>query len=68
MALSAKKPATYDDILALPAEVVGQIIDGDLVVMPRPSFGHSGVTSTLGMDLGGPIQRGRGSPGDWSLE
>lgn len=65
MGLRAPKPAAYSDILALPGNVVGQIIDGELIVMPRPAAGHAGVTSTLGMDLGGPFQRGRGGPGGW---
>ena len=29
--------ATYADILALPENVVGEIIQGDLVVSPRPA-------------------------------
>jgi Uma2 family endonuclease len=65
MNIPAKKSATYQDILSLPQRVVGQIINGDLCVSARPTFGHSGVTSTLGMDLGGPFQRGRGGPGGW---
>lgn len=63
----ARKAATYADLLALPSDLVGQIIDGDLYAMPRPATGHAGVTSTLGMDLGGPFQRGRGGPGGWWL-
>jgi Uma2 family endonuclease len=63
----ARKAATYADLLALPPELVGQLIDGDLYAMPRPTTGHAGVTSVLGMDLGGPFQRGRGGPGGWWL-
>jgi Uma2 family endonuclease len=65
MTAPAKKVATYQDIIDLPPHVVGQIINGELIVSPRPAFGHGGVTSTLGMDLGGPFQRGRGGPGGW---
>ena len=32
-----KKSATYADLLALPENVTGQIIDGDLYAMPRPA-------------------------------
>ena len=37
MVLPAKKPATYADLQALPDHVVGEIIDGELVVSPRPA-------------------------------
>lgn len=65
MALPEGKPATYADVLALPPSVVGQVINGELVVMPRPASGHTAVASTLSMDLGSPFQRGRGAPGGW---
>ena len=65
MSLPVKKPATYADLLALPPTMVGQIVDGELYAMPRPAMGHAAVTSILGMDLGGPFQRGRGGPGGW---
>lgn len=37
--MTAKKEsaATYTDIEALPEHVVGEILDGELVVSPRPS-------------------------------
>jgi Uma2 family endonuclease len=60
-----KKPATSADLQALPPNVVGQIINGALIVTPRPSAGHSLAASTLTMDLGSPFQRGRGGPGGW---
>ena len=37
MAEAAKRQATYEDLLAVPREQVGQIIDGELVVQPRPT-------------------------------
>lgn len=60
-----RRPATYDDILALPPNVTGQIVDGELHVTPRPSNPHATASSTLGMDIGGAYQRGRGGPGGW---
>jgi hypothetical protein len=59
-----KKPATYEDIVALPEHVVGEIVDGELFVSPRPRFGHARVASVLGVELGGPFDRGRGVPAD----
>lgn len=63
----ALKPATYDDILALPAHVTGQIVFGVLHAFPRPAPRHAMATSTLGGELGPPFQRGRGGPGGWVI-
>lgn len=61
------KDATYDDLKALPENMVGQIVEGALIAMPRPAFGHAHVTSVLGIDIGGPFGRGRGGPGGWLI-
>jgi len=60
-----KRHATYADLQALPEGVTGQLIEGTLVVSPRPTVGHSAVASHLGSDLGTPFGRGRGGPGGW---
>ena len=57
--------ATYADILALPENVVGEIIQGDLVVSPRPAPPHALASSNIGVDLIPPFGRGRGGPGGW---
>jgi Uma2 family endonuclease len=62
---TGKKPASYEDILALPDNVVGEIADDELFVSPRPRFGHAYAASVLGGELMGPFQRGRGGPGGW---
>jgi len=59
------RPATYEDIVALPRHVTGQIVDGELHVSPRPANPHASASSTLGMDIGSAFQRGRGGPGGW---
>ena len=66
----AKKKKTYDDLweelCALPDNVVGEILDGELVVTPRPSPLHANVSSTLIMKIGGPFCLGEGGgPGGW---
>ena len=57
--------ATYADILAAPPHSIAQIVDGELHVQPLPAGPHGIASSGLGMDLGGPFQRGRGGPGGW---
>jgi hypothetical protein len=35
------RPASYEDILRLPENVIGEIVDGDLIVSPRPASRHA---------------------------
>ncbi|MCI0570038.1 MAG: Uma2 family endonuclease [Myxococcaceae bacterium] len=60
-----KKPATYADIVALPANMVGQLIGGELIAHPRPASPHALASSVLGAELMGPFHRARGGPGGW---
>lgn len=41
MTAPARQRATYADLLALPAHVVGEILGGELHVMPRPRARHA---------------------------
>jgi Uma2 family endonuclease len=61
----ARRAATYDDLLALPEHVVGEIIDGELHVSPRPAPRHVLASSVLGGEIGPPYHGGRGGPGGW---
>jgi Uma2 family endonuclease len=65
MSPTPPKPATYEDLLALPENVVGQIIDGELIALPRPALRHARVATTVSEQLGGPFDRGAGGPGGW---
>lgn len=60
-----RRPATYDDLLAVPEHLVAEIVGGELFTFPRPAPRHATATSVLGSDLNGPYQRGRGGPGGW---
>src|SRR4051812_30432659 len=60
-----RKRATYEDIEALPPHVVGEIVDGELHVSPRPAPRHTRVASALGGELFGPFDKGQGGPGGW---
>lgn len=65
MAKAAHSVATYADILALPDHLTGEILDGELVVQPRPAARHTLAASCLSFELGGPFHKGRGGPGGW---
>jgi Uma2 family endonuclease len=67
MADLALREPNYDDILALPREVTGQILFGVLHTSPRPAPKHAQAATTLGEELGPPFKRGRGGPGGWLL-
>jgi len=67
MAEPARRRATYEDILALPEHVTGEIIAGELYTQPRPAGPHTMVASELGVDLGGSFGRDRGGPGGWII-
>lgn len=67
MAEPARRRATYEDILALPERMTGEIIGGELYTQPRPAGPHTVVASGLGGDLLGMFDRGRGGPGGWVI-
>lgn len=73
MALAARKLATYDDILALPDHITGEIVNGELFTMPRPRPRHSRLERTASAsfdDYDGPPGGGGGKrdgPGGWIL-
>jgi Uma2 family endonuclease len=59
------REVTYEDVVALPPHVVGEILGGRLIVSPRPASPHSAASFALATELGGPFQKGRGGPGGW---
>ena len=59
------RPATYEDLEALPDIVVAEILDGELHASPRPAFRHVRASSSLGVRIGGPYDHGIGGPGGW---
>jgi Uma2 family endonuclease len=67
MADPAWRRATYEDVLAAPADKVAEIIGGDLILNPRPGGPHTAAASALGEELGPPFKRGRGGPGGWII-
>ena len=65
MSSAAKRAARYEDLLDLPAHVVGEIVAGELVTSPRPAGPHAVASSALGFTLGPPFSFGSGGPGGW---
>lgn len=63
----ARKRATYVDLYSIPENMVGEIIDGELIVSPRPSVRHSHAASSLGGEIVPPYKFGRGGPGGWII-
>lgn len=59
--------ATYDDLKAVPVELVAEIIGGRLVTHPRPRPRHAAAASGLGAKLGGSYHHGDNGPGGWRI-
>jgi Uma2 family endonuclease len=68
MAEPARKKATYEDLYSIPEGMIGEIINGELIVTPRPSRRHTLAASRLGSELIPPYDFGRGGgPGGWII-
>ncbi len=59
------KPGLYEQLLSLPENVTGEILDGELYTQPRPAGRHGLAASGLNTDLAAPFGFGRGGPGGW---
>ena len=65
-----KRRATYEDLMQVPDTKVAEIIDGELVVSPRPAWAHTVAASRLGTDIAGPFDRDPSdpsAPGGWCV-
>lgn len=63
----SRRPATLLDLDDLPEDVLGEIIDGELHVFPRPDEPHARAAFDLSLTLGNPFYRGINGPGGWIL-
>ena len=61
------RAATWADLEQLPEDVIAEIVNGELVVQPRPNLPHTRATSDLNGLLAGPFRFGNGGPGGWIL-
>src|SRR5262249_30281524 len=63
-----KRRATYEDLMEVPDTKVAEIIEGELVVNPRPGSPHAHAATVIGSDIVGPFHRAPGDPagpGGW---
>src|SRR5262245_49990018 len=63
-----KRRATYEDLMHVPDTKVAEIIDGELIVSPRPASPHAHAATILGVDVVGPFHRDPADPsgvGGW---
>lgn len=67
MSEPAAKSPSYEDLYSIPENMIGEIIDGELIVTPRPSGEHSNAAFALSAELGPPYRFGRGGPGGWII-
>jgi Uma2 family endonuclease len=62
------RTATYDDIIALPDHLVGEIVDDDLWTAPRPAPRHAWAAGQLMVELGTRLRGDRGAGRDgWRI-
>lgn len=60
MSAPASSPGSlYQQLIALPVTLVGEIIGGRLYTQPRPAAPHALVASSLGADVHSAYHRGR---------
>lgn len=62
-----KQTSVHEAFLAVPSHLVAEIIHGELRTHPRPATPHAKAASSLGGELYGPFERGRGGPGGWLI-
>ena len=65
--VETKRRATYEDLLRVPDTMVAEIIDGELVVSPRPATRHAFAAAEMAADLlpGFHGTEARSGPGGW---
>lgn len=60
------KRATYQDVLSAPEHMIAEVLNGELVLHPRPVIAHQGASTELGADLATTVGR-RGPPDGWVI-
>jgi Uma2 family endonuclease len=63
MRRKGEKAATYADLVALPDNVIGEIVDGELIASPRPASPHATASAGIGSNIYEAFHRKPGDPG-----
>lgn len=68
MAEAARKKATYEDLCNIPENLTGEIINGELIVTPKPAPRHALAAVALGSKVSPRYHFGEGGgPGGWII-
>jgi Uma2 family endonuclease len=68
MAQPARKTAKYEDLYDIPDHMTGEIINGELIVTPKPAPNHALAAFALGSKIGPRYHFGEGGgPGGWVI-
>ena len=67
MLSTASKKACYEDLYGISENMIGEIVNGELVATPRPSGKHANAASVLGGEIIAPFRLGKGGPGGWII-
>ena len=65
MAARMKTGATYEDLVRLPENMIGELIDGELYASTRPPGPCLRFAAALGAYVGPPYDLGTDGPGGW---
>ena len=65
MSQPALREAQYEDLFDLPDNLIGEILNGQLITQPRPAPKHARASSIIGGELVPPYDQGRSGPGGW---
>ena len=66
-AVETRARATYDDLLRVPDTKVAEIVDGELVVSPRPAVPHANAATAMMKDLLPSFDGIDTTPGGWRM-
>ena len=61
----ALREAQYEDLFDLPDNLIGEILNGQLITQPRPAPKHARASSIIGGELVPSYDQGRSGPGGW---
>lgn len=62
---SVPKPSLYEQLMSLPENLTGEILNGQLYAHPRPAGRHIRAETVLDRKIGRGYDEGDGGPGGW---